>query len=140
MEENSIDEPYCNNIHDAVITKQTSRKIITEHLSANNDEIKFSVQIEIDLVPGGVEVSYNPKIFKFQNKEKKALFQREMNSFFINRGFLLERILFKENVYRCCTELRNNNGFMFSPNIKVINKEEAEDITRLITRSFTEVK
>lgn len=133
----TIPDPYNNRIYQATLNR-FDKRIYVDGIMFNTENVsKLLLEIEIELVPGGININYNPDTFSFDDDEQKAILTRELNAIFLKNGFILDAVMYNSSVYRCCSSVSGKKKeFVFNPNENIINENEAEEINRLIAKIF----
>lgn len=132
------EDPYCNDYFQAKLVKQETIIYMDIRKAIQDKNAKRTrVHVEINLIPGGVEVVYNSDIVRFTSLEEETLFRREINAFFIRRGFFLNCVYFSINVYSCGTKEDSDNvEIIFKQDENILSDEDVKILNSIIAKIF----
>lgn len=135
MKNDQLVDPYSAPLYQATLIKQKKDMFFTTNID-NEEIVSFSqIQVEIFLVNGGVNVEYNSKFINFVKKDDEIEFSREINAFFIRKGFHLESVLYTLSVYKCGTKKDGTSSeFVFKADEALLDNSETDELNMIISR------
>lgn len=129
------EDPYNTSFYQADLIKQTEQVFQKTTIGKDDEATKTQIQLQISLVPGGVNVTYNPELITFANKDEEIQFRREINAFFIRNNFNLNAIYYPVSVYKCGTRSKEDAmTFIFAPNEVMLSESETDALNMIISK------
>lgn len=98
LQENDIfNSPY----YQAELIPQTKQIILKNPSPKESAPKSVRLILKIELVPGGVNATYDAKLLSFGSEEEERMLRRRINAFFIRNGFKFNNIIEPAFAYSC---------------------------------------
>lgn len=136
---NEMIDPYDKPLYQAELIKQESDEFTFANTSAGGAKIKAQKQLTVTIVEGSVEVVYNSNVFSFEDSNAEIAFRREINSFFISNGFILDSVAKPILAFTLIQEVHQTEdveSFLYTSNNEILSSAETETLYKIISYAY----